>query len=333
MDAPIPVTILTGFLGAGKSTLLEQWLGELPADTVVIVNEQGDIGIDGALLSARASRIVEITGGCVCCTTYAALDAALADFAASKPTPSRIVVETSGAASPAGVIRALTWGTARQELRLDGVITVIDAARARTAMKFGLTIEQLGFADVVVMSHVDQCIEAEVLALHDDLAAYAPAAVFARARAGRLEGAQAQTLLELLAEREGALRVMPSNDDHIAHHGIKAVSLVHDGELDEEHLGSWVEGTLGTIEVRISRIKGILAVRGIDQRVILQGVGEAIEVTLGPTWGDEARSSRMVILGLDLDREALRAGFAACTIESVGGDATELAGHAPRDVH
>lgn len=313
MDAPIPVTVVTGFLGAGKSTLLERWLGELPRDeTVVIVNEQGDVGIDGALLSQWASRVREITGGCICCTTQAALDAALVEFAESTPTPTRILVETSGAASPAGVIRALTRGTARDQLRLDGIVTVIDAARAGRTLKFDLTIEQLGFADVVVMSHVDQCSEADLVSLKNDLTAYAPGAVVARAQKGRLEASSAQTLLGLLGARGGVLRVPPSEDGGVARHGIDAASFVHDGELDEARFGEWVEGTLGAIEVRILRIKGILAIRGVDARVIVQGVGEAIEVTLGPAWGDAERNSRLVILGLGLDETALREGFAAC---------------------
>jgi G3E family GTPase len=315
VDAPIPVTVVTGFLGAGKSTLLERWLEELPRETtVVIVNEQGDVGIDGALLARRAARLREVTGGCICCMAQAALDAALAEFAASTPTPTRILVETSGAASPAGVIRALTRGDARDRLRLDGVVTVIDAARAEKTLKFGLTIEQLGFADVVVMSHVDQCVEADLVALENELTLYAPGARVARAQKGRLEPSSGGTLRGLLAARSGVLRVLPSEQRSVSRHGIDAVSLVHDGELDELRFAEWVERTLGAIEVRILRIKGILAVRGEAQRVILQGVGEAIEVTLGPAWGDAERTSRLVILGLGLDEVTLQTGFASCTI-------------------
>ena len=74
MTSPIPVTIVTGFLGAGKSTLVERWLSELPSDTAVIVNEAGTVGIDGELLAERATRLREITGGCVCCVTHVELD-------------------------------------------------------------------------------------------------------------------------------------------------------------------------------------------------------------------------------------------------------------------
>jgi G3E family GTPase len=312
VDSPIPVTVVTGFLGAGKSTLLERWLQELPGDTAVIVNEQGDVGIDGALLSDRASRLLEITGGCVCCTTQAALDAALADFARASPPPSRILVETSGAASPAGVIRALTLGTARDELRLDGVVTVLDAARAPRALKIDLAIEQLGFADVVVLSHVDECDGPTLRALSRTLPDYAPAAVHVQARHGRVDADQG-TLVEILAARDEALREVPAGHGG-SHPAIDAVSMVFDGEVDEDRFADWVQTELGARQPKIARVKGIVAVRGVDERVILQGVGEAVEVTVGRPWGKAPRTTRMVVLGLDLDADALQAGFAACTV-------------------
>ena len=313
MDCPIPVTVITGFLGAGKSTLLETWLADLPRDeTAVIINEMGEVGIDGALLAHRALRIREITGGCMCCTTWLALDRALVEMTRSTPRPKRILVETSGAASPAGVIRALTRGTAHDELQLDGVITVVDASRASQVLRFDLTIEQLGFADIVVMSHVDGCAEPELTELEKLLGSHAPGAVVARSRKGQLEQSGAGTLLELLASRGEVLRTPPPDEIAVTHHGITTVCLVHDGELDEERFGDWVEGVLAMIEARILRIKGILAIRGVDERVIVQGVSEAVEVIPGVAWGDEHRTSRIVILGIAIEEARLRESFAAC---------------------
>ncbi|MGH1341646.1 MAG: CobW family GTP-binding protein [Nannocystales bacterium] len=315
MSDPIPVTVVTGFLGAGKSTLLDQWLRELPPkSTAVLINEQGRIGIDGELLAERVSRIREITGGCICCQAQAELDAALAEFAASTPRPTRILVETSGAASPAGVIRALTWGSARESLRLDGVVTVLDASTADKMLAFDLTVEQLGFADVVVLSHADACRDVELAALESTLGGYAPGAAFARGRHGRLEGEDHGTLLALLETRSGVLRAVPSASGTADRHGIDAVSLSFDGELDGERFSDWVEAALGSVQARILRVKGILAVEGLDERVIVQGVSEAVEVTLGPVWEDGPRTSRLVVLGLELEEETLREGFDACTI-------------------
>ena len=85
-----------------------------------------------------------------------------------------------------------------------------------------------------------------------------------------------------------------------------------DGELDEELFGDWIESALGDVEARILRVKGILAMQGVDARVIVQGISEAVEVLLGAPWGDAKRTSRLVVLGLGLDSAALQAGFRRC---------------------
>jgi G3E family GTPase len=304
---PVPVTIVTGFLGAGKSTLVQSWLAELPRhETAVIVNERGEVGIDGELLAAHVARLREISGGCVCCTSQAELMSALKELSESEPPPSRILVETSGAASPAGVIRALNARRVRERLELDGVVSVIDAQRAAEVLEFDLAVEQLAFADVVVISHVDRASGAELSSVQELVARHAPAAVVVSARQGALDCRFA----ELLSRRSEALELPPAGATHTA---IEAVSLIHDGELDEEAFAAWVEDALAQVEARVLRIKGILAIRGVDERVIVQGVSQAVEVQVGSPWANAERTSRLVILGLGLDSAALEAGFARCT--------------------
>jgi G3E family GTPase len=315
MEGAIPVTVVTGFLGAGKSTLLAKWLEELPReDTVVIVNERGEVGIDGELLAERVARLREITGGCVCCQSQAELASALDELSASAPRPGRILVETSGAASPAGVIRAIGAPRLAERLQLDGVITVIDVTRARRALAFDIAVEQLGFADGVVLSHVDEIDAAEpgvdLAALTAELQRYAPAAVFVEAR----RGVASTGLLQLLAQRVEVLHLAPPS----GHSSIEAVSMIFEGELDEERFGDWVEGALASVAARLLRIKGILAMQGVDARVIVQGVGDSLKVELGAPWAEAARTSRLVVLGLGLDAAALEAGFAACAVKGEG---------------
>ncbi len=309
-EPAIPVTIVTGFLGAGKSTLVQRWLQELPRhETAVIVNERGEVGIDGELLAAYVTQLREITGGCVCCKTHAELVNALTELGASTPRPTRILIETSGAASPAGVIRALS-AQARERLVLDGVVTVLDVVRAERALELDVAVEQLGFADVVVLSHTDEAgADAPLEHLQERISRHAPAAVIARAT----RQATSARLLELLAQRAEALHVWPEGSGHTS---IDAAALVLDGELDEERFGDWVESTLADVEARILRIKGILAMQGVDARVIVQGISDAVEVQLGAPWGDGKRTSRLVILGLGLDSAALQAGFSSCAAET-----------------
>jgi G3E family GTPase len=321
-EAPIPVTIVTGFLGAGKSTLIQRWLEELPREgTAVIVNERGEVGIDGELLAAHVARLREITGGCMCCKTQAELASALVELSEASPRPSRIVVETSGAASPAGVIRSIGAHRARERLQLDGVVTVIDVSRARAALAFDVAVEQLGFADVVVLSHADEAGESasglDLDAARAELVRYAPAAVMAQADHGVVKS----SILELLAQRAETLHTPAEGSGHSS---IEAASMSVDGELDEELFGDWVEGTLGNIEARILRIKGILAMKGVDARVIVQGVSEAVDVQLGAPWQGAKRTSRLVVLGLGLDAAALEAGFLRCAVGAEeSGDSPE----------
>lgn len=305
-EAAIPVTIVTGFLGAGKSTLVQRWLSELPRnETAVIVNERGEVGIDGELLAARVAQLREITGGCVCCKTKAELTSALAELSASTPRPTRILVETSGAASPSGVIQAVGAAWARERLVLDGVVTVLDAQRARQALEFDVAVEQLGFADVVVLSHVDEADSAGVDELQVNLARYAPAAVIVRAARGDI----ACSFQELLAQRIDTLHIVLEASGHSS---VEATSLQVDGELDEDQFCDWVESALANVEARILRIKGILAMQGVDTRVIVQGISGAVEVRLGAPWGNASRTSRLVVLGLGLDSAELKAGFLRC---------------------
>jgi G3E family GTPase len=291
----IPVTVVTGFLGAGKTTLLNAWLASR-RDVAVIVNEVGAIGIDGELLASPGRTLIEIAGGCVCCTTHADLVRALAMLAAR--APARIFVETSGAASPAGVVRAI----AREEsLRLEGIVTVVDGTRLSQLLELELAIEQIAYADVLVVTR--RC-DDETRA---QLAHRNGAAVIATERA---------ELEPLLARRNGDFEGALAS--HAADGGIESIALELEGEVDEERFGEWIESELSRFASRLLRMKGILAVEGLEERMILQGVAERVEVTFGAPWGERRRSSRLVILGFALDRDELERGFRATGVRSAG---------------
>jgi G3E family GTPase len=303
-----PITVVTGFLGAGKTTLLDRWLRAYgPGQVAVIVNELGAVGIDGELLRARVETLLEITGGCVCCTTYDELLRALSQLARS--APKRIVIETSGAASPAGVVRAIQ---ATEDVRLDGIVTVVDAAAPEVAAPArDLAAEQLGYADVIVLAHRDRVDEAALAVAQARVARANPAAVIATAARGVLDGHGDLEAL-LAARREETLRMLPVA---VAHTGIESVVLSIEGELDEDRFGDWVERDLGAVAGRLLRVKGIVAIAGVDQRAILQGIADRIEVSVGTAWGPEPRTSRMVIIGFGFDRAGLARGFEACAAD------------------
>jgi G3E family GTPase len=304
--SPVPVTVVTGFLGAGKTTLVNRWLADVPrGDVSVIVNEIGTAGIDGELLAGRARELVEITGGCVCCSTQQELVRALDELAARGTA--RILVETSGAASPAGVIRAVSGGKAGA-FGLDGIVTVVDASRIEVLASQDLAIEQLGYADVVVLSHADRCAR-EVLAHAADLVGACNGAALVA------ETPSTETLATLL-ERRAADFAPPRGPPASRHPVYESASLLLDGEVDGERLADFMETDLARLAGRIFRIKGILAVREADERVIVQGVTDRVAVTFGAPWGPTRRTSRLVVVGFGLARDALERGFAACAADA-----------------
>lgn len=148
-----PITIVTGFLGSGKTTLLKALL-ERGADgrrVGLVVNEFGQIGIDGAALQrAGAPPLVELTGGCLCCE--AGSDFLVAVEELSDYDPDQIVVETSGLAEPGAIIRRARGAG----LRLDAVVAVADALNLEAALAAApVAAWQLRAADLIVLSKVD----------------------------------------------------------------------------------------------------------------------------------------------------------------------------------
>ncbi|MDQ3356932.1 MAG: GTP-binding protein, partial [Actinomycetota bacterium] len=155
--APIPVTLITGFLGAGKTTLVNELLRTPgPRRLGVLVNELGDVGIDGELMGEEADGVVELTSGCLCCSVRGELSDSLTSMARIEPPPDGIVVETTGLADPGPVIDTVAW--LPDLLRLDALVTVADA---RTCLRLlddpelGEARRQVELASTIVVSKSD----------------------------------------------------------------------------------------------------------------------------------------------------------------------------------
>ena len=158
---PIPVTVLTGFLGAGKTTLLNRLLKHPDlADTAVLINEFGEIGLDHLLVERLDGDTVLLNAGCLCCTVRGdllrTLEGLAARIEAGQPCR-RIVIETTGLADPAPILQTLMADpfTARR-FRLDGVVTLVDAANgAATLDAQPEAVRQAAVADRLVLTKTD----------------------------------------------------------------------------------------------------------------------------------------------------------------------------------
>ncbi|MDP1747936.1 MAG: GTP-binding protein [Reyranella sp.] len=282
MTAPIPFTVIGGFLGAGKTTLLNRLLrGAEGRRFAVLVNDFGALDIDGRLVAAHGGDTVALANGCLCCTIGDSLVTTLLGLLERPDRFDHIVVEASGVADPG---RVADLAVLEPRLSRDGVIVVVDAAevRARAAdRRVGDTIQrQLKAADLLLLNKTDLANDLPALQVWLGTQSDAPV----------LEARHADVPLDLLfgLDRHGATAASPSSDT------FASWSYTWPEPVDRDVLLAMLREAPG----EVLRAKGIVRFADApDRRSVVHLVGRRLEVGDEGPWGDTAES-RLVILGL-----------------------------------
>jgi G3E family GTPase len=188
---PVPILLVTGFLGAGKTTVVNHLLAHAEGRRIAaVVNDFGAINIDAELIEGSSDGVVSLANGCICCTLEGDLLRTLAALLRRDPQPEFIVIETSGVADPADIVRNLMDPAIWQEAPLETVLCVLDATTTATALKEdALLRSQLRAADVVALSKIDLVDAAGDAQLRDSIRALHPAAVVVEALHGEVPDA------------------------------------------------------------------------------------------------------------------------------------------------
>ena len=336
--AKVPCTIVTGFLGAGKTTLVRHVLENADGRRLaVIVNEFGDVGIDGEILkscgieSCTEDSIVELSNGCICCTVADDFVPALKSLLDRPNPPEHIVIETSGLALPKPLVKAFNWPEIASRVTVDGVVAVVDGA-AVAAGRFAddpeaiakqraedgsldhdnpleeVFEDQLLCADLVVMNKADLMSAAERKDVADQIGRTLSRSVkIVEVQNGKVP---TSVLLGLGAAAEADLAARPSHHDAEGEHDhddfetfiVDVPSLAAPQELIDRIAKA-------TAAHDILRVKGFAEIEGKPMRLLIQGVGARIQHQFDRAWrAGESRQGRLVVIGeKGFDKEAIRA--------------------------
>lgn len=343
----IPATIVTGFLGSGKTTLLRHLLTHAEGRRIaVIVNEFGELGIDGELLRGcgigcdeqgeENGQLFELANGCLCCTVQEEFAPVMEQLAARRDQIDHLVIETSGLALPKPLVQAFQWPALRNTFTVDSVITVVDAP-AVAAGRFAddpvavdaqrraddnldhdsplaeLFEDQLATADLVVVNKTDGMDAATLASVEAAVRAETPVGVkLVHAQHGRLA-------LDVLLGLERAVEDVidqrkthhdeEEDHDHDAFDSVSVTLEVTDRNKLLAVLGSLVE------RHEIYRAKGFVSLPGAAMRLVVQGVGQRFDSYFDRAWrADETRATRIVLIGDHLDGPALQQELSAALL-------------------
>lgn len=272
---PIPLVLLTGFLGAGKTTALNDLLRRPEfADTAVIINEAGDVGIDHALIETGRDDVLLLEGGCICCRLRGSLNATLNALVRRRALDGlrfrRVVVETSGLADPTPILHALIADPVfTRHFVFNGVTAVVDATTfTATVTRFGQGTTQVALADRVLISKTDLAAAAVLAQVETEVAALNPTAERVHLSAARPRGDQVW-VDPLDGPRGLRTRAFVAS---AAGHEVTTAALAFPGRIAREEVDHWLDRLETLFGPALLRLKGILWLEEMEQPVALHGV-------------------------------------------------------------
>lgn len=321
----IPVVLVTGFLGSGKTAALNTLLRQPAlADSAVVVNEFGEIGLDHLLVSTSKENVVLLDAGCLCCAVVDSLPETLIDLhhrraRAQLPAFKRVLIETTGLANPLPIIRAITRDPMLAHFyRLAAIVCMVDALHGeRQLREHSEALEQAACADCIVITKSD-LLTTPPADLIEQLRTINPHAEIVIASFGEIA---ADTFLgntpadnqlpwpRRSGSADGALPMFVATSavpatGELHDRAIRSESFLFDKRVTWSGVAAWIEVMRQVYGTSLLRCKGVLNIGGTP--VLLHGVQSMFDTRRLSAWPDDERQSRLVVIGKNLSRAPLQ---------------------------